>query len=73
MPVRHVIISITTPACKVAKFALVTLKNFVDLKNGFNTINSVIFANRLINFTLKSYYEFITLDTKDLCINIFIN
>jgi hypothetical protein len=28
MPVRHVIISITGPASKVAKFVLVTLKNF---------------------------------------------
>jgi hypothetical protein len=69
-PIRPVINNINVPSHKLATHIHKRLKELLNLKYEFNYTNSVTFAEDIMKIHMKANHELITLDTKDLYVNI---
>jgi hypothetical protein len=68
-PIRPLINSINAPSYKLAKHIQHKLKEFVALKYEFKSITSTTFAD-VSEFHLNTEHRFLTLDVKDLYVNV---
>jgi len=70
IPIRPVVNNRTAPSYKIAKKLNNILKQHLNLDNSYTVENSTKLANDLVKITLKDSYSLITLDIKDLYVNI---
>jgi hypothetical protein len=70
IPIRPVINNRSTPSYKIAKKLNGILKRCLHLDNHYITSNSTNLANDLIKLKIDSHHKLITLDIKDLYVNI---
>ena len=70
IPIRPVVNNRTAPSYKAAKKLNNILKQHLNLENLYTVENSTKLANDLTSITLKDSYRLITLDIKDLYVNI---
>jgi hypothetical protein len=69
-PIRPIINNINAPSYKIATYMQQKLKELVQLENQYNCINSATFAEDITRLHLHDNYKFLTLDIKDLYVNI---
>jgi hypothetical protein len=69
-PIRPVINSIQAPSYKLAKYLNKKLQGMQNLPSNYNTKNSKEVALELFNTQTKDYHRTISLDIKDLYVNI---
>jgi hypothetical protein len=69
-PIRPVVNNIQTPSYKTAKFLNKWLTDQLSLSNTYTTYNSTHLANNLIKLKISDTTRMITLDMKDLYVNI---
>jgi hypothetical protein len=69
-PIRPVINSLHAPSYKTAKFPSRKLTNLINLPNTFITTNSQEVAQDLHNIQLNDNYKMISLDIKNLFVNL---
>jgi hypothetical protein len=69
-PLRPVINSIQAPSYKLAKYLNKKLQGKRNLPNNYNTRNSKEVALELLNTQIKDYHRNVSLDIKDLYVNI---
>ena len=69
-PIRPVINNIQTPSYKIARFINKRLKNLLNLPHTYNVENSQQVAQELLKLRTTNKMRFITLDIKDLYVNL---
>jgi hypothetical protein len=69
-PIRPIINNIEAPSYKLASYLQRKHKDYVTLKNKYNSVNYIIFAENITKICLKSNYKMLTMDIKDLYVNI---
>ena len=69
-PIRPVINNTNAPTHKLAKYIHQTLKNVLNLKYEYNITNTAHFAENISNLKLNTTHKIITMDIKDLYVNI---
>jgi hypothetical protein len=69
-PIRPIINNINAPAYKIATYRQQKLKELIQLENQHNCINSTIFSEDITKLHMQDNYKFLTLDIKDLYVNI---
>jgi hypothetical protein len=69
-PIRPVVNNRTAPSHKIAKKLNHILNMHLHLGNSFNTQNSITLANDLAKLTINDRHKLLTLDIKDLYVNI---
>jgi hypothetical protein len=72
-PIGPVVNNIQAPSYKLPKLTHQKLKEHLALKNEFNYINPITLANDICKLNMKPEYKLLTLDIKDLYVNIPIN
>jgi hypothetical protein len=72
-PIRPVINNIYAPTHKIAKYIHQKLNDFLKLKLEYNIINTTQFAENLGKLKLNADHKLLTMDIKDLHVNILIN
>jgi hypothetical protein len=72
-PIRPVINNIYAPTHKVAQYNHQKLRKLVQLKYGYNIINTIQFADSLTKLKLNPEHKLLTMDVKDLYVKIPIN
>ena len=72
-PIRPVVNNIQAPTHKIAKYLNKWLPNQIQLHNTYITHNSIQLATELKKLNINEYNRMITLDIKDLYVNIPIN
>ena len=70
IPIRPVINNINAPAHKTAKRLNTILNNHLHLDNHYSTINSNSLANELVKLKIRNHQRLLTLDIKDLYVNV---
>jgi hypothetical protein len=68
--IRPVVNNLGTPAYKVAKFLSQKLGELMQLPCTYNVINSTQLAYDLVRLNIENQHKCLTLDIKDLCVNI---
>jgi hypothetical protein len=69
-PIRPVVNNVQAPTYKIAKFLAQRLNDYLNLKNHFIVKNSTTLANNLTKLKVNDNHKMITLDIKDLYVNI---
>jgi hypothetical protein len=69
-PIRPVIDNTQVPSYKIARFLNKRIKEYINLPNTYITLNSHEIAQELHNINIKEYHKIITLDIKDLYVNL---
>jgi hypothetical protein len=72
-PIRPIINNTNAPTHKLTKYIHQKLNNFLNLKYEYNIINTTHFAEDISKLKLNSNHKIITMDIKDLYVNIPIN
>jgi len=70
IPIRPIVNNIGAPSYKTAKKLNKILKNHLHLNNHYTTTNSTALVNELTKFKISCNHRLMTLDIKDLYINI---
>ncbi|GFG33464.1 hypothetical protein Cfor_03532 [Coptotermes formosanus] len=68
--IRPVVNNINAPSYKVARFMAKSLKDYLNLPNTYNTINSHALAQDISKLTINEHCKLVTYDIKDLYVNI---
>ena len=69
-PIRPVVNNMNAPAYKTSKLLVNRLNNLLNLRNHYNVKDSATLANDLTKIKLDANHRMITLDIKDLYVNI---
>ena len=69
-PIRPVVNNTKAPAHKTARRLNTILSKHLHLENHYNTINSNTLANELVKLKINNHHRLLTLDIKDLYVNI---
>jgi hypothetical protein len=69
-PIRPVINNTLAPTYKIAKFLSKRLNNYLNLNNSYVVKDSITLANNLTKLKINDNHKMITLDIKDLYVNI---
>jgi hypothetical protein len=69
-PIRPVIDNTQTPSYKIAKFLNTRIKEYINLPNTYTIENSYEIAQELHKIQVKENYKIVTLDIKDLYVNL---
>jgi hypothetical protein len=69
-PTRPIINNIEAPSYKLASYLQSKLEDYLTLKNEYNSVNSITFAENIMKIRLKSNHKMLTMDIKDLYVNI---
>jgi hypothetical protein len=72
-PIRPVINSIYAPTHKLAKYIHQKLHDLINLKYEYNIINTRHFADNIEKLKLKPDHKILTMDIKDLYVNLPVN
>jgi hypothetical protein len=70
IPIRPVVNNINAPTYKVARFMAKSLKDYLNLTNTYNTVNSHSLAQGISKLTINEHRKLVTYDIKDLYVNI---
>ena len=69
-PIRPVVNNMNAPAYKISKLLVNRLNNLLNLRNHYNVKDSTALANDLTKIKLDENHRMITIDIKDLYVNI---
>jgi len=72
LPIRPVINNTNAPAHKAARRLNTILNNHLHLNNLYNTTSYNCLANKLVKLHINTQHRLVTLDIKDLYVNILI-
>ncbi|GFG32294.1 hypothetical protein Cfor_02691, partial [Coptotermes formosanus] len=70
IPIRPVVNNFNAPSYKVARFMAKNLKDYLNLPNTYNTINSHALAQDISKLTINEHCKLVTYDIQDLYVNI---
>jgi hypothetical protein len=69
-PIRPIINNTDAPTHKLARYIYQELKTMVNLKYEYNVSNTIQFTNNMNKIKLNPNHKILTLDIKDLYVNI---
>ena len=70
MPIRPTIDNTPAPTYKLAKYLNNRIKNYIELRNTYTILNSLQLARELEQLDITEHHRMITMDIKDLYVNL---
>jgi hypothetical protein len=70
IPIRPVVNNINAPSYKLAKYMQDILLKMINLPNTYNCTDSIRLANEIVQLKAGENYKMLTLDIKDLYVNV---